>query len=451
MFTIHNFLKGISQKYGLSSEEEEVFIALFSEGKEQKQVEQELNLSRSTLTGRLERIYRKFRIGGSGPGKAARLYHFLLQETIKMYGSLNSASLSRLQDVEESISAHSNEAINEETLSSTKLINMVDSLYIERPPIEFRCYEVALQPGTLIRIKAPRQRGKTLLLKNILNYTQSQECRTAYLNLLQPEEGIVQNLDTFLRWFCHALGQQLEQVHSFDWDGDFGSNSNCTRYLKNCLLEKDDRPLVLALDNVDRLFPHAEIAQEFFGLLRSWRENAQVIQQWAKLRLIVAHAAEVYVPLDFKRSPFNVGLPIQLPEFTEVQVAEMSERLRVPLSEVEISQLTEKVGGHPWMVHQALSVLKSDPNVTLDYLLQAASTEAGLYNSHLRGLWSTLEPHSDLVDAIKQLVSSSNPVPLTSEVAYQLESLGIIRREGNNVAIFCDIYSQYFLYRLGKV
>jgi hypothetical protein len=41
--------------------------------------------------------------------------------------------------------------------------------YVERPPIERLCYETIVQPGALIRIKAPKQMGKTSLMLRILD------------------------------------------------------------------------------------------------------------------------------------------------------------------------------------------------------------------------------------------------------------------------------------------
>lgn len=38
-------------------------------------------------------------------------------------------------------------------------------LYIKRPPIEAKTYAEVLKPGSLIRIKGPRQMGKTSLLR----------------------------------------------------------------------------------------------------------------------------------------------------------------------------------------------------------------------------------------------------------------------------------------------
>ena len=46
-------------------------------------------------------------------------------------------------------------------------VDLASRFYIDRPPIESRCYETIDQPGALIRIKAPRQMGKTSLMARI--------------------------------------------------------------------------------------------------------------------------------------------------------------------------------------------------------------------------------------------------------------------------------------------
>jgi hypothetical protein len=43
-------------------------------------------------------------------------------------------------------------------------VPLASGLYMERPPIETDCYREILQSGALIRIKAPRQMGKTSLM-----------------------------------------------------------------------------------------------------------------------------------------------------------------------------------------------------------------------------------------------------------------------------------------------
>ncbi len=48
-------------------------------------------------------------------------------------------------------------------------ITSSNSLYIERPPIEEKCYKEIVKPWALIRIKSPQKMGKTLLLEKLLN------------------------------------------------------------------------------------------------------------------------------------------------------------------------------------------------------------------------------------------------------------------------------------------
>lgn len=75
-------------------------------------------------------------------------------------------------------------------------------LYIERPPIESNTFTEVLKPGSLIRLKGPRQMGKTSLLRRILNHAQIHKIHVMTLGLHRADQSIFQSLDRFLRWFC---------------------------------------------------------------------------------------------------------------------------------------------------------------------------------------------------------------------------------------------------------
>ncbi len=200
------------------------------------------------------------------------------------------------------------------------------NIYIERPPIEAKCYQEILQPGALIRIKAPQKMGKTLLLDNLLSYAIEQGYQTVKLDLQQAENSILDNLKTFLQWVCVDVSDSLDiqpQVNEI-WQDIYGVNKNCTRYFQKHLLSVSESSLVLAIDNFERLFQYPDIFSQFCLLLRGWYENAKggdrVANIWKKLRLVVVHSTEVYPTLDSNHSPFNVGVPIDLPEFNQQQV-----------------------------------------------------------------------------------------------------------------------------------
>ncbi|MEL6442156.1 MAG: AAA-like domain-containing protein, partial [Cyanobacteria bacterium J06621_8] len=184
------------------------------------------------------------------------------------------------------------------------------ALYVPRPPIETQAFEEITKPGALIRIKAPRQMGKTSLIMRILAQARSRGYRTVRLNFLQAEDNVLGNLERLLRWLCANIALQLGWESLLDdyWDQDLGFKVSCTTYLQGHVLAQVDSPLVITLDEVNQLFKYPQVAQEFLPLLRFWHEEANNVPIWQKLRLIVTYSTEISVPLNLSQSLFNTGL-----------------------------------------------------------------------------------------------------------------------------------------------
>lgn len=324
-------------------------------------------------------------------------------------------------------------------------VNLNSAFYVERPPTETRCYQTILKPGALIRIKAPRQMGKTSLVDRILHHATVQNYRTVRLNLLQAEPAALSDLNQFLRWFCACISQKLRLENALEpyWDCDRGSIVNCTTYLQEHVLEQIDSALVIALDEVDRLFQHNNIAQSFFPMLRSWYEEAKTMEVWEKLRLIVVHSTENYGELDINQSPFNVGLPIELTDFTAEQVNDLVQRHHLIVTTDQQAQLMNLLGGHPYLIRLALYHLACQ-DVTLDQLLQEAATPVGIYEDHLRRHWKNLSDSPSLAAAFLTVVTATAPVRIGLIQTYQLYSMGLIHKQGDAVIPRCLLYRQYF-------
>ncbi|MEH2468542.1 AAA-like domain-containing protein [Nostoc sp.] len=300
------------------------------------------------------------------------------------------------------------------------------TIYIERPPIENKCYEALVQPGALIRLKAPQRMGKTLLLEKTLDYARHQGYQTAKIDLQLADVDILANLKTFLQWLCVDVADTLELEPQIDkhWQEVFGLNKNCTRYFQKYLLSVTDTPLVLAIDNFERLFDYPEIFPQFCLLLRGWYEAAKqgdkIGNIWKKLRLIVVHSTESYPSLDSNHSPFNVGLAIDLPEFNLQQVTELAKQNELGLlGEQDLSRLIDLLGGHPYLMQQAIAHLKSQ-QMTLEELLRLAPTEQGIFSAHLRQQLWHLQHNPQLELGYKKVVITNTPVRLDTEVAFKL-------------------------------
>ena len=330
-------------------------------------------------------------------------------------------------------------------------VDLASRFYIDRPPIESRCYETISQPGALIRIKAPRQMGKTSLMARILHHAEQQGSRTVALSFQLANRRVFANSDTFLQWFCASVGQELGMLEQLPkcWElADLiGSNQCCKAYFEQYLLSETSAPLTLALDESDRLFESPEIADDFFGLLRALHEEAKRRDIWKKFRLIVVHSTEVYIPLDVNKSPFNVGLPIELPEFNVQQVQDLARWHGLNWSANEVAELMGLVGGHPYLVRLGIYHI-SRQDVSLNQLVKFPATEAGIYSDHLRRhLWN-LEKYAELMEGMREVASGSQPVRLRSELGFKLNSMGLVKLDGNYCIPRCRLYQEYFGDRL---
>jgi hypothetical protein len=324
--------------------------------------------------------------------------------------------------------------------------------YIRREPWDTRCLQEIENRGGLVRIKAPRQMGKTSLLARIRDRANELGYRTVTLDFLGTGERTFTDSSLFLKRLCALVSRKLDllprKVTEF-WDEElFDPNENCTHFFEEHILSKIDTSLFLGLDELDRLFPYEAVSKEFLTLLRSWNEQAKVDKTWAKFKLAIAHSTESYVVLDINSSPFNVGLAVELPEFSSAQVLELVGKHGLNWSEADVEALMAMVGGHPYLIRLALYHV-AQQDLTLAQLLQTAPTDAGIYGEHLRRhLWN-LQQHPELAQAFDKVILSENPVALKSILAFKLKGMGLVNLQGNDVVLRHEsLYRPYFHSRL---
>ncbi|MGK7936502.1 MAG: AAA-like domain-containing protein [Xenococcaceae cyanobacterium] len=342
-------------------------------------------------------------------------------------------------------------AVAEEKVASQDNCINVD-YYINRPPIEANCFQEIEQQGGLLRIKAPQKMGKTLLLKKVFEYVEPKNYRRVRIDLHQLESSILSDSSKFLQWLCRRVSKRLKLSDCLESDwGGMTPNTGCTDYFEEYILESLETPLLLAIDNIDRLFsPELQsIGADFFGLLRSWWGEAQTTGgNWTKLRLIVIYSTEDLPKLNIHQSPFNVGTEIKLPDFDDEQVQQLAFRYGLNWSLIQVQQLKEQIGGHPYLVHQAIKNLKMNPELTLTQLLDKAATDEGIYAHHLQHHWSTLEQEPTLARQLKTIVEADEPIAIAPAYLYRLDSMGLIAKVRYQVQPRCQLYCQYFRERL---
>jgi len=322
-------------------------------------------------------------------------------------------------------------------------------LYVERPPVEDLAIASIHQPGSLIRLQAPHYMGKTSLINQVFGVAQQSGMHTIMIDMQQADTEAFDDLDQLLRWFYWAIAQQLnlEPQLGEDWPHNAGSKLSCTTYMQEYLLKQVKQPIVLAIDKVHYLIEYPKLARQFFPLLRAWYEQARVQADWQKLRFIIAHSTKLDIPLQSHQSPFNVGLPLKLPELTTTQVKDLFTRYELNTVGIHDFSLLEPLlhllGGHPYLLQLAFYWLRSQ-YFSLSQLIKEATCPDGIYGDLLNGYWLTLQRDEHLMQAFCKLLTATTPIHLDTSIAYRLEGMGLVKLNGIKASIQCELYRRYF-------
>ncbi|MDY6802321.1 MAG: AAA-like domain-containing protein [Cyanobacteriota bacterium] len=433
-----NFLRKMADKYELSPPQTQIFLPRFNEdnqNRSEKEIKEDLKkylkieIDVESYKKRMGSIYAKFTknrqnpegcpdLNYNGPHKFYKLLYWLE----KKYGK------------------------PEQIKYPDGYVPLDSPFYVERNPVESLCYETVREPGSLIRIKAPHFMGKTSLMRRILTWREKEEYKNVYLDLASVENSVITDLEKLERWLCTKVGQELNLKNKLKdyWDGELMTvNENCTSYFRDYILTKIKCPLVLGLDEIDRLFSYPEVAGDFFAMLRNWHEEGKISETWQQLRITLAYATDIYIPLDLNQSPFNVGFPAELPEFSQEQVENLAKVHKLNLNQKEIVDFMAMVGGHPYLVRLGLYHLATG-EITMKELLINAPTEAGIYSDRLRIMLATMETSPELLQAFKSVVTSSDGVVLKPNFNRKLHAMGLVKQKGNYVTPSCNLYAKYF-------
>ncbi len=330
-----------------------------------------------------------------------------------------------------------------------RALEATSPLYIIRPPAEELLYDSMLQPSSLTRVQGIRQMGKTSLINRVLPKLAQAGVRTVYLNLRQVDQPVLQDLNSFLRWICWAMGEQLGLPDQIDahWIPEIGAKISCTNYLERYLLKQVDCPIALIFDDMTRLMGYTKVAQDVLPMLRTWHEEAMISEVWQRLRLVLVHSREISIPLPISQSPFNVGLAISLEDMDPDQVEELAHRsgwFDLGLNREDLSELSQWVDGHPYLLQLAFHWL-TVRQMSLQQLLQDATKLNGIYSNHLRYYWLVLQQSPELHIALEQILyQGTSPVRIDAMVAEQLEGLGLIKQEGDRLLLRRLLYKRYF-------
>lgn len=337
------------------------------------------------------------------------------------------------------------QALPPETLAlESGAMEVASPLYVRR-----RADDIALaaieRTGQTVSIKGARQVGKSSLLMRVIDAAIQNGKRVVFLDFQGLDSSSLVDADVFFRRFCQELASILELNAPLDphWDPSLGNLQRCSRFMEKEILKAVKEPVVLALDEVERLFD-APFRSDFFGMLRSWhgKRALPTAPAWKKLDLVLATSTEPKLFIEnLNQSPFNVGERIELSEFTPAEVTQLNQLHGSVLTPEEEQRLWALVGGQPYLVRRALHLIASR-QISAAELLAHLDLEGGPFGDHLRHLFFLLTGREALLNGLREVLGQGTC--RDARVFDRLRGAGLVRPDGDRVVPRCELYARYF-------
>jgi hypothetical protein len=322
-----------------------------------------------------------------------------------------------------------------------------DSPFYVRRAADQRVESLVTQPGETILIKGARQVGKTSLAARARAAAERKGQKTCYIDFQLIDESKLRDSGTLFRYMAARLARDFHTaVKPKDvWDEMLGDADSLGDFIEQALLAKaaKETPVVLCLDEVDNIFKYP-YRDSFFGTLRGWHNRRATHPAWNAFNLVIAHSTEPALFIqDLNQSPFNVGTPFRLGDFDREEIRWLNRGHGSPLKGAEdLERLIRLVGGHPFLVRQALYAMATR-NDTINHLEKIAADDDGPFGDHLRRYWFSMRGNDRLRGALRQVLAGRG---CDEEDDFQrLRAGGLVAGDSRREArLRCDLYARYF-------
>ena len=281
--------------------------------------------------------------------------------------------------------------------------------YIEHPLLEAGMRNSLGKGNCLLRIQGPPKFGKTSFLQRVISYAKELRYDCILLSCKDVAYEISSDDANDPQVYIAALNQRIhrtiiEQIKPF---GD-EFTTLAERDLRHTEQNFDqwryklgDTPLLLAITELDYLLNQPLVWEALRSNIEQWHQQANTLPEYAGLSIVVTYAVEQ------AHHVWQHGIKLAVPALNLSQAQELARRYGLTEGAAsswfngEHSRLLHNyVGGHPFLVQQALYALwlqgKSCPAIgQFANWLQQAGRQNGCFGEYMRSLWLQLNsvPH----------------------------------------------------------
>lgn len=279
----------------------------------------------------------------------------------------------------------------------------------------------ALVSGEYVYLLDSRQKGKSSLIARSIMKLREVGVLPAKLDLQRIGANVTPE-----QWYGglavgagQELGMQAEVIRYWQERQSVGPLSRFVGVLQEVVLPKTDKPVVIFVDEVDFVRALNFSTDEFFAAIRESFNRRSSDETFKRLTFCLAGVA---TPGQLIRnpdiSPFNIGVRIELTDFTLDETRSYAKSLEADGRDGEalVERVHHWVGGHPYLTQLLCSRVARDPEVTSRAALDALVRET-LFSPEAR------QREPNLADVERRLLDPDVPGMAPDEKRVQVLEL----------------------------
>ncbi|KLO23061.1 AAA-like domain-containing protein [Marinitoga sp. 1155] len=239
--------------------------------------------------------------------------------------------------------------------------------YVERPDIMKEALD-HIENWRYFTVSAPRQSGKTTLLKDIV-----EKIKDKYLPIFisfesYGEKGKIE----FLRTFVKDINRSLKGLYGKIIDLTIPGSIDDIRNLIEEITEKEGKEIILMIDEFEK-FENSKLMNQFLHVIRNIYHDRKIYGLRSVILISVGYLSGI---LEDNASPFNIAEHLEVPYFTKKQVYDLLNQ-----HETETGQIfEEKVKELIW--HNAAGQPGLTNGLAYDLVMKKAKGEKIITEKH---------------------------------------------------------------------
>ncbi len=323
-----------------------------------------------------------------------------------------------------------------------------------------------LRSGKFCYVLNSRQMGKSSLRVQTMQRLKLDGIICAAIDLT----GIGKHKVTLSQWYggivYHLVEScQLEDKFDFDWQTWWQKNQEildpvmCLRlFIEQVLLEKIQQPIVIFVDEIDRVLSQDFSLDDFFALIRFFqnqRVDNPIFERLTFALLGVATPSDLIT--DKTQTPFNIGEGIELHGFRISEVQPLINGLQGKVSNPQqvMEEILDWTGGQPFLTQKLCKFMveeseKDNPR-SVGEVVRARiieNWESQDDPEHLRTIRDRIlsnEQRASYLLELYQLLRQSGEIASNNSIEVsELQLSGLVVKRQEKLRVYNRIYQQIF-------